>query len=75
MVSDRHENKIVIPNPQFDTEEVRYEHIFGSFANLLTLPLMPYTQFNVGIVFLILGGWTGTQGLGLISCIIFVRKF
>ena len=68
-------NKILIPNPQFDNEVVRYEHRFGAFANLLTPPLMPYTQFKVGIVFLILGGWTGTQGLGLISCIIFVRKF
>ena len=48
MVAARLENQILIPNPQFDNEVVRYEHRFGAFANLLTPPLMPYTQFKVG---------------------------
>jgi len=46
LVAARQENKIMIPNPQFDNELVRYEHRFGAFANLLTPPLMPYSQFK-----------------------------
>jgi len=46
MVAAKQEKKIMIPNPQFDNEIVRYEHRFGAFANLLTPPLMPYTQFK-----------------------------
>jgi len=46
MVAAKQEEKILIPNPQFDNEVVRYEHRFGAFANLLTPPLMPYTQFK-----------------------------
>jgi len=46
MVAAKQEHKILIPNPQFDNEVVRYEHRFGAFANLLTPPLMPYTQFK-----------------------------
>ena len=55
MVAARQENKIMIPNPQFDNELVRYEHRFGAFANLLTPPLMPYSQFKVGYTYFI---WT-----------------
>jgi len=46
MVAAKQDEKILIPNPQFDNEVVRYEHRFGAFANLLTPPLMPYTQFK-----------------------------
>merc|ERR1719419_1050611 len=46
MVAAKQEKKIMIPNSQFDNEIVRYEHRFGAFANLLTPPLMPYTQFK-----------------------------
>ena len=52
MVAAKQEEKILIPNPQFDNEVVRYEHRFGAFANLLTPPLMPYTQFKVGTLYL-----------------------
>ena len=53
MVAAKQEHKILIPNPQFDNEVVRYEHRFGAFANLLTPPLMPYTQFKVGKLLLL----------------------
>lgn len=46
MVAARQENKILSPSPQFDNEQVRYEHRFGTFATLLTPPLMPYTQYK-----------------------------
>ena len=49
MVAAKQEKKIMIPNSQFDNEIVRYEHRFGAFANLLTPPLMPYTQFKVSV--------------------------
>ena len=47
MVAAKQEKKILLPNPQFDNEVVRYEHRFGAFANLLTPPLMPYSQYKV----------------------------
>jgi len=40
------EQKIMTPNPQFDNEQVRYEHRFAAFGSLLTPPLMPYTQYK-----------------------------
>jgi len=46
MVAARQEGKIMMPSSQFDNERVRYEHRFGAFANLLTPPLMPYTQYK-----------------------------
>jgi len=46
MVAAKQEKKILLPNPQFDNEVVRYEHRFGAFANLLTPPLMPYSQYK-----------------------------
>ena len=42
MVGLKEERKIVIPDPCFDNEAVRFDHRFGPFANLLTPPLMPY---------------------------------
>ena len=47
MVALKKEQKILTPNPQFDNEQVRYEHRFGAFACLLTPPLMPYSQYKV----------------------------
>ena len=47
MVAAKKENKILKPNPQFDNEQVRYEHRFGAFACLLTPPLMPFQQYKV----------------------------
>ena len=47
LVAAKQENKILTPSPQFDNEQVRYEHRFGTFATLLTPPLMPYSQFKV----------------------------
>ena len=41
------EQKIMTPNPQFDNEQVRYEHRFAAFGSLLTPPLMPYSQYKV----------------------------
>ena len=49
MVAVKKENKIMTPNPQFDNEQVRYEHRFAAFASLLTPPLMPYNQYKVRI--------------------------
>ena len=50
MVAVKKENKIMTPNPQFDNEQVRYEHRFAAFASLLTPPLMPYSQYKVSKV-------------------------
>ena len=47
MVALKKGQKILTPNPQFDNEQVRYEHRFGAFACLLTPPLMPYSQYKV----------------------------
>merc|ERR1719450_773381 len=46
MVAVKKEQKIMTPNPQFDNEQVRYEHRFAAFASLLTPPLMPYNQYK-----------------------------
>jgi len=45
-VALKKEKKILSPNPQFDNEQVRYEHRLGAFACLLTPPLMPYNQYK-----------------------------
>ena len=50
LVAAKQEKKILTPNPQFDNEQVRYEHRFGTFATLLTPPLMPYSQFKVNTI-------------------------
>ena len=47
MVAAKQEKKILTPSPQFDNEQVRYEHRFAPFTALLTPPLMPYSQFKV----------------------------
>jgi len=46
LVAAKKEDKILVPSAQFDNEAVRYEHRFGAFANLLTPPLMPYSQYK-----------------------------
>jgi len=46
LVAAKKEEKILVPSAQFDNEAVRYEHRFGAFANLLTPPLMPYSQYK-----------------------------
>ena len=47
MVAAKKEDKIMTPNPQFDNEQVRYEHRFAAFGGLITPPLMPYQQYKV----------------------------
>lgn len=45
MVALKKESKILVPDPTFDNEAVRYEHRFLPFASLFTPPIMPYCQF------------------------------
>lgn len=42
----RLEGKLTIPHPRFDSEQVRYEHRFAPFQNLLTPPPVIYTEFR-----------------------------
>ncbi|XP_072402055.1 N-alpha-acetyltransferase 35, NatC auxiliary subunit-like isoform X2 [Diabrotica undecimpunctata] len=42
----RLEGKLTIPNPRFDSEQVRYEHRFAPFQNLLTPPPVVYSEFR-----------------------------
>ncbi|GLH12633.1 N-alpha-acetyltransferase 35, NatC auxiliary subunit homolog [Gryllus bimaculatus] len=35
-----------LPHPEFDNEQVRYEHRFAPFASLLTPPPMQYAEFR-----------------------------
>lgn len=35
-----------MPHPQFDNEQVRYEHRFAPFQNLLTPPPVQYSEFR-----------------------------
>ncbi|CAH1285825.1 unnamed protein product [Diabrotica balteata] len=42
----RLEMKLIIPNPRFDSEQVRYEHRFAPFQNLLTPPPVVYSEFK-----------------------------
>lgn len=40
------DGKITMPHPQFDSEQVRYEHRFAPFAGLLTPPPVQYVEFK-----------------------------
>lgn len=42
----RMDGKITMPHPQFDSEQVRYEHRFAPFAGLLTPPPVQYVEFR-----------------------------
>ncbi|XP_070542793.1 N-alpha-acetyltransferase 35, NatC auxiliary subunit-like isoform X2 [Ptychodera flava] len=39
------DDKLKKPNPEFDNEQVRYEHRFAPFGNVLTPPPVQYQQF------------------------------
>lgn len=40
-----YQNRIPQPLPEFDFEQVRYDHRFAPFAELTTPPPMPYHEF------------------------------
>ncbi|CAH1969133.1 unnamed protein product [Acanthoscelides obtectus] len=42
----RLEGKLQMPHPRFDSEQVRYEHRFAPFQNLLTPPPVVYSEFR-----------------------------
>lgn len=42
----RMDGKVTMPHPQFDSEQVRYEHRFAPFAGLLTPPPVQYAEFR-----------------------------
>ncbi|KAG5899726.1 hypothetical protein JTB14_030114 [Gonioctena quinquepunctata] len=42
----RLEGKLTMPHPRFDSEQVRYEHRFAPFQNLLTPPPVVYAEFR-----------------------------
>lgn len=42
----RLDGKLTMPHPQFDSEQVRYEHRFAPFQNLLTPPPVQYSEFR-----------------------------
>ncbi|XP_022908455.1 N-alpha-acetyltransferase 35, NatC auxiliary subunit [Onthophagus taurus] len=42
----RMDGKLTMPHPQFDSEQVRYEHRFAPFQNLLTPPPVQYVEFR-----------------------------
>lgn len=42
----RLEDKLMTPHPKFDNEQVRYEHRFAPFQNLLTPPPVVYSEFK-----------------------------
>lgn len=42
----RLEGKLSMPHPRFDSEQVRYEHRFAPFQNLLTPPPVVYSEFR-----------------------------
>lgn len=42
----RLDGKLQMPNPRFDSEQVRYEHRFAPFQNLLTPPPVVYSEFR-----------------------------
>lgn len=46
MIAFRLDSKIAPIHPEFDNEQVRYEHRFAPFANLLTPPPMRYSEFK-----------------------------
>lgn len=42
----RLDGKLTMPHPQFDNEQVRYEHRFAPFQGLLTPPPVQYPEFR-----------------------------
>nr|CAD7443713.1 unnamed protein product [Timema bartmani] len=46
MVGFRLDGKIKLPHPEFDNEQVRYEHRFAPFASLMTPPPVQYVEFR-----------------------------
>lgn len=42
----RLDEKLAMPHPQFDSEQVRYEHRFAPFQNLMTPPPVQYQEFR-----------------------------
>ncbi|KAK9751818.1 Mak10 subunit, NatC N(alpha)-terminal acetyltransferase [Popillia japonica] len=42
----RMDGKLTMPHPQFDSEQVRFEHRFSPFQNLLTPPPVQYPEFR-----------------------------
>ncbi|XP_056645128.1 N-alpha-acetyltransferase 35, NatC auxiliary subunit [Diorhabda carinulata] len=42
----RLEGKLTMPHPRFDSEQIRYEHRFAPFQNLLTPPPVVYSEFR-----------------------------
>lgn len=42
----RMDGKLTMPHPQFDSEQVRFEHRFAPFQNLLTPPPVQYPEFR-----------------------------
>lgn len=47
MVGFKKDGKLILPNPEFDSEKVRYEHRFSPFINvLLTPPPVQYSEFK-----------------------------
>lgn len=46
LVGFRLEGKLTMPNPLFDNEQVRYQHRFAPFQNILTPPPVQYAEFR-----------------------------
>lgn len=46
LVGFRLEGKLTMPNPLFDNEQVRYQHRFAPFQNILTPPSVQYAEFR-----------------------------
>lgn len=46
MVAFKLDSKVPKVHPEFDNEQVRYEHRFAPFACLLTPPPMQYSEFK-----------------------------
>lgn len=46
LVGLRLEGKLTMPNPLFDNEQVRYQHRFAPFQNILTPPPVQYSEFR-----------------------------
>ncbi|ESO92094.1 hypothetical protein LOTGIDRAFT_202629 [Lottia gigantea] len=46
LVGFRLDNKLTVPSFEFDCEEVRYSHRFGPFVNVITPPVVYYSQYK-----------------------------
>ncbi|KAF5277241.1 hypothetical protein FQR65_LT00349 [Abscondita terminalis] len=46
LIGFRMDQKLTMPHPQFDSEQVRYEHRFAPFQSLLTPPPVQYSEFR-----------------------------